>query len=129
MHAIPVSGSKRQSLTVAAFRFSNVPLGQWQTQVSHTACAGWSTSVPVSRSEQSRDEETPIPPVASNASAEAFTAPTGPIGDAKFSHVRVDGKLFSSFNPTRLTLGVWAPGPLRGGTFTIKPTNFTVKPK
>jgi Peptidase A4 family len=62
---------------------------------------------------------------ASNASAEAIIeAPGGfpslPNG-VTFSNVTVNGKTLSSFHPAKLVAtGGWTPGPLNGGTFTIK---------
>jgi hypothetical protein len=39
-----------------------------------------------------------------------------------FTGVKVDGQLLSPFNPAPLTAaaGGWTPGPVSGGTFTIK---------
>jgi hypothetical protein len=64
---------------------------------------------------------------AKNASAEAILEapggfPTMPNG-VTFTNVEVNGKLFSASNPTKLTAtGGFRPGPLNGGTFTIKHT-------
>jgi hypothetical protein len=62
---------------------------------------------------------------ARNASAEAIIeAPGGfprlPNG-VTFSNITVDGHLLSTFSPTKLVAtGGWTPGPLNGGTFTIR---------
>jgi Peptidase A4 family len=62
---------------------------------------------------------------ATNASAEAIIeAPGGfpslPNG-VKFSNITVNGKTLSSFHPAKLTAtGGMVPGPLSGGTFTIR---------
>lgn len=62
---------------------------------------------------------------ARNASAEAIIeAPGGFPGlpnGVKFSNVTVNGKTLSTFHPARLiATGGWTPGPLSGGTFTIR---------
>jgi hypothetical protein len=62
---------------------------------------------------------------AQNASAEAIIeAPGGFPGlpdGVTFSNVTVNGKTLSSFHPVKLTAtGGWRPGPLSGGTFTIR---------
>jgi hypothetical protein len=61
---------------------------------------------------------------AEDASAEAvIEAPGGypnfPNG-VKFTGVTVDGNLLSHYSPTKLDSGPYVPGPLNGGTFTIK---------
>jgi hypothetical protein len=60
---------------------------------------------------------------ADNASAEAIIeAPGGfpklPDG-VTFTGVKVDGKLFNTYHPSKLTSAGFTPGPLSGGTFTI----------
>jgi peptidase A4-like protein len=62
---------------------------------------------------------------AKNASAEAIIeAPGGFPGlpnGVTFSNVTVNGKKLSAFHPAKLVAtGGWTPGPLNGGTFTIK---------
>jgi Peptidase A4 family len=61
---------------------------------------------------------------AKNASAEAvIEAPGGypnfPNG-VKFTNVKVNGHPLSFYHPTKLLSGPYVPGPLNGGTFTIK---------
>lgn len=61
---------------------------------------------------------------ASNASAEAVVeAPGGfpslPSG-VTFNNVTVNGKLLNTFSPAKLTSAGFRPGPLSGGTFTVK---------
>ena len=73
---------------------------------------GWSHTVTQSLSAQ-------------NASAEAIIEAPGGFpgipGGVTFTGVKVDGQLLSTFNPAPLaTTGGWTPGPLSGGTFTIK---------
>jgi hypothetical protein len=63
---------------------------------------------------------------ASNASAEAVLEapggfPTLPNG-VTFSNVTVNGKLLNTFSPAKLTSRMFSPGPLSGGTFTVKHT-------
>jgi Peptidase A4 family len=63
---------------------------------------------------------------ARNASAEAvIEAPGGfpglPSG-VTFNNVTVNGKLLSTFSPVKLTSARFRPGPLSGGTFTVKHT-------
>ena len=61
---------------------------------------------------------------AGNASAEAvIEAPGGFPGlpdGVMFSTVTVNGKLLDTFHPAKLTSARFVPGPLSGGTFTIK---------
>lgn len=63
---------------------------------------------------------------AQNASAEAIIeAPGGFPGlpnGVTFTGIHVNGKIFSSFHPHKLTSAGFKPGPLHGGTFTIKHT-------
>jgi peptidase A4-like protein len=64
---------------------------------------------------------------AQNASAEAIIEAPGGFpgipGGVTFTGVKVDGQSLASFSPTKLTAtGGWTPGPLSGGTFTIKHT-------
>jgi len=60
---------------------------------------------------------------AEDASAEAILEGPGgypgfPNG-VSFTNIKVDGKTFSSYSPTKLTSGGFVPGPLNGGSFTI----------
>jgi hypothetical protein len=62
---------------------------------------------------------------AQNASAEAIIEAPGGFpgipGGVTFTNVTVDGSPLSASNPSKLTAtGGWRPGPLNGGTFTIK---------
>jgi Peptidase A4 family len=61
---------------------------------------------------------------ADNASAEAILeAPGGFPGlpnGVTFTNITVNGKTFSSYSPSKLTSAGFKPGPLSGGTFTVK---------
>jgi Peptidase A4 family len=74
---------------------------------------GWTKSVTKSLSAQ-------------NASAEAILeAPGGFPGipnGVTFTGITVNGKTFSSYHPGKLTSAGFKPGPLNGGTFTVKHT-------
>ncbi|MGH3157014.1 MAG: G1 family glutamic endopeptidase [Streptosporangiaceae bacterium] len=59
-----------------------------------------------------------------DASAEAVVEapggyPSWPDG-VKFTGITVNGHLFDTYSPTKLDSGGYVPGPLSGGTFTIK---------